>query len=411
MSASVDLRHLRGGGERRMLSLRRGQTLFQEGERNDELYVIVKGEVALLRNMPLDDDAPALVAGPGEVVGEIGVFAETEQPFTASVVEDAVVWALPAEAALDLATRNARFGHALLQQLSRRVNLLARGRRGDERDATPAPADPPADSHPPSEMLGSPDALAPSPAAQSDPQPSDETATTGPDDRTIYRKAVNCPICSRKFDALNVRDKYVRVRRRDSDLCEHYEGVNPVYYAVYVCPNCYYAAYSDDFDEPTDREMASIRDALREAQAKVGSVDFHRRRDSRAAALSYELALISYGKRRVSPRKLAGIHHRLAWIARWDGDEARERTCLEAAVQGYATTYEHGDVDGPRSEIMLAYLLGDLSLRLGRLEDATRWLGRAMYHPDIGRFRRLQEMVRDEIDVVRQEKARRSGAP
>ena len=52
---------------------------------------------------------------------------------------------------------------------------------------------------------------------------------------------------STRFTALNVRPDVAKVKVRESDFHEVYEGANPSWYLVYVCPVCLFAAYPDDF--------------------------------------------------------------------------------------------------------------------------------------------------------------------
>ncbi len=56
----------------RVFSLPAGATLFREGEREDEIFVISSGHVRLSMNVPQRGDVPFLTAGPGDLVGWSG---------------------------------------------------------------------------------------------------------------------------------------------------------------------------------------------------------------------------------------------------------------------------------------------------------------------------------------------------
>jgi CRP/FNR family cyclic AMP-dependent transcriptional regulator len=64
--------------------LSRGQTLFNEGEVGDRLYVILEGKVKLTRAAPDGRENLLSVLGPGEMFGELSCF--DPRPRTASAV-------------------------------------------------------------------------------------------------------------------------------------------------------------------------------------------------------------------------------------------------------------------------------------------------------------------------------------
>src|SRR5439155_12364904 len=86
-------------------------------------------------------------------------------------------------------------------------------------------------------------------AAASAARPSAAHDVPPPDyDKTqLWGKVVTCPISNTRFMALNVRPEATQVKSRESDFREIVSGPNPLWYAVYACPDCGYAAYPDDF--------------------------------------------------------------------------------------------------------------------------------------------------------------------
>lgn len=51
----------------------------------------------------------------------------------------------------------------------------------------------------------------------------------------LYDTKKECIYCHEFFTTKKVRSKFIRVSKRDSDLCNHYEGVNPYYIMKYLC--------------------------------------------------------------------------------------------------------------------------------------------------------------------------------
>ena len=238
----------------------------------------------------------------------------------------------------------------------------------------------------------------PSPAAEDeagrrlevDPVEATEEAKIGP----FYQEQVACPICAEKIDAVRVRSRALRPVRRESDLRTIYKGVNPLHYAVSVCPTCWYAAYNDDWEALDDTEQATLSaDTDNRRQAALG-LTLGGERDLSMVAASYLLALRCYDFREADPRRRAGLLHRLAWTAREAGEPERERQYLEIAQQDYARAFESDDGLTDSGAVMLAYLWGDLALRLGDPKEAIRWFERtrrmeaAKARPEIVRLTR-----------------------
>lgn len=68
------------------LRVSRGATLFSEGETADGVYVIVSGRMGVL---PPGRSSPTRVLGPGELLGEYGMAANTGRTATVRAEEDA----------------------------------------------------------------------------------------------------------------------------------------------------------------------------------------------------------------------------------------------------------------------------------------------------------------------------------
>ena len=64
-----------------------GQVLFTEGETADGGYVVQRGSFSLKTARSTDD----IVAGPGTLLGETALIAETKRPATARSREDSIV--------------------------------------------------------------------------------------------------------------------------------------------------------------------------------------------------------------------------------------------------------------------------------------------------------------------------------
>ena len=80
-----------------------------------------------------------------------------------------------------------------------------------------------------------------------------------------------------------------------------------------------------------------------------------------------------YAQRRPNERRHAVLLHRRAWLARAAGDVDVELDWLGRARDAYQAAYERDpEVDDDKA-LRAAYLIGDLTLRLGDPLASSRW--------------------------------------
>ena len=72
-------------------TLRRGETLFDEGDPGDRLYIVTEGKVKLGHTAPDGRENLLAILGPGEVLGELTLFALGARSTTATAVSPATL--------------------------------------------------------------------------------------------------------------------------------------------------------------------------------------------------------------------------------------------------------------------------------------------------------------------------------
>src|SRR5271157_2876188 len=65
----------------------------------------------------------------------------------------------------------------------------------------------------------------------------------------IWMKEVQCKACDAKFKTPRVKSSSLKVKSMESDFHKIYDNLDPLLYAVTVCPECNYAARDEDFDK------------------------------------------------------------------------------------------------------------------------------------------------------------------
>lgn len=110
------------GSER---AFERGEIIFHEGEAAAALFVVLAGQVKLVRYSPKGRELLLHLANPGQTFAEAALFAGETYPATAEVVEPARVWCLARAVLLDLLRSSPELALAMLGSVSMWTRRLA----------------------------------------------------------------------------------------------------------------------------------------------------------------------------------------------------------------------------------------------------------------------------------------------
>jgi uncharacterized protein (DUF2225 family) len=410
MQRDVDLAKLQALPGRKVQHIAAGATVINQGDDPGDLYVTITGRVRLER-----DGAAIAELGPGSLFGEVALLGGVPQPYAAIADDKSITTliAVPADAVLKAIGAGGKIATGLAQTLADRAHQLAAlsvlaGPPPTEEAAPPAagglpslfgpsvPAPPPSAAPPSFEL--------PLPPWEAAKQAAATGGTAAPRVEAFWTKQMHCVLCEGRFAMQQIRDAAVEVASRESDLHEIHRGPNPLHYQVAVCPSCFYASYLEDFDRVFAAEKTNIERALADVRLKIAHVDLRGQRDERQARMSFELALVCYGQRRAPAHKLAGLYHRLAWLAREAGDAAQERGYLTYARGGYVASIEKGEATSPRQDITITYLIADLSKRIGDYAEASKWVGQTMAHSQYASAKAVAERaqaLREELRALK----------
>jgi hypothetical protein len=217
----------------------------------------------------------------------------------------------------------------------------------------------------------------------------------------IWIKEVKCPICEHNFKVYNVKSNCVRISKRDTDFMVYYDGVNPSWYFVWVCPRCYYASFKEDFLELSEKERRSLQAKSDARMALAKMADFSGERDLALALLSYEICALCYLHRKASDEKIANTYLRAAWIAREDGNWDVERKHLTSAVSFYKKAFETSyDMKMGRADIM--YLIGEIERRLDNFDEAMKFFSKVF--EDRRAKAKIVSLARDQYHLAKKQK-------
>lgn len=214
-----------------------------------------------------------------------------------------------------------------------------------------------------------------------------------------YDKHITCPVCDSNVSVKVVKSKYIRVDSRDSDFMIRYkEEPNPMFYDIWLCDNCGYAAISSKFENVSDTQRKKIKKEISNKWCNGRNYPFPYTVDT--AIELHKLALVSSIVKEDKDSEKGYLCLKLAWLCRIKGDIEEENSFIKRALELLLKAYEHEKLpviglDGPN----LMYLIGELYRRSNDNANALRWFGMVLAN----RYAtaKTKDMAREQKDLIK----------
>jgi CRP/FNR family cyclic AMP-dependent transcriptional regulator len=107
-----------------VVTLRRGDRLYDEGDIDDQLYVVIEGKVKLTRTSSDGREVLVRVQGPGDMFGELAMFDPTYRTSNASAVTDARLAAIAHDDLRNVLNDRPAIALLLLRELAQRLRVI-----------------------------------------------------------------------------------------------------------------------------------------------------------------------------------------------------------------------------------------------------------------------------------------------
>lgn len=210
---------------------------------------------------------------------------------------------------------------------------------------------------------------------------------------STYDAEITCPVCDRIFRTKKTRQKHMRITKRDPDFCPYYNGINPIFYTAYICPNCGYGALEKHFKTVTVHGKASI---LKTITPKWVKKDFSGIRDLDTAINVHKLVLLCYTVMDYPSSEIGKLCLKLAWFYRYM-DDPKEEEFLKHALKMLNKSYTDEPLEeDPKNESNILFLLGEISRLLGEYSKSVEWFGMALKSPGMAGNKQLEKLTRDQ---------------
>lgn len=185
----------------------------------------------------------------------------------------------------------------------------------------------------------------------------------------FYQANAKCLYCNHKFTSTKVRLSKVKVLQRDSDFCIHYDGPNPLFYDILICPSCGFAYYNS-YRNLSNHQREKLKDTY---ISQINVSDLTGERTLEEAIHTFKLAILT--AKIVNERKFitANLALKLAWLYRIAEDQEQEHRFLAIALNDYISMMANENIEQEDvNEDRLIYLMAELNLRLGHYVEARK---------------------------------------
>ncbi len=213
----------------------------------------------------------------------------------------------------------------------------------------------------------------------------------------LFDSEVECPVCHSRITVKRIRRSALRLVSRDTDSMPIYEDINPLFYDIWICNNCGYAAPQSSFSQPLTKVEAEL--IQHSITSKWRPKEYPPLYDANIAVERFKLALVSATVRKARPIDIAMLCLKLGWVYRTMEDAENEIKFLNQALIGLKAAYDVGPFPvAGMDESTLAFLIGDLSRRVGNYQEALQYLGRVI--TDRTAKSALKEKARDQRHMI-----------
>jgi uncharacterized protein (DUF2225 family) len=192
--------------------------------------------------------------------------------------------------------------------------------------------------------------------------------------KVFWHKTYHCGLCGTKFSALKIFDQAVRLKSRDIYLRPVYEYPNPQYFALIVCPECYYTAFDKDFGTLPETlsidTMNQLKLALKKGRETM-ELSLGETRNIKEVIDIYSLGILTYMTIR-DTYKIAQLYLKLGWFYLEEANREKAAIALSKAASYFLEAYQYGNNMAEADGIL--FFLASIQLMLNNAMEGFRWL-------------------------------------
>ena len=219
----------------------------------------------------------------------------------------------------------------------------------------------------------------------------------------IWLKTIECPLCYEEFTTENIWQNKVIVLKEYPDLGKKYQGTNPLYYSVWVCPACYYADFRGDEYFSTGRiNDEAFEDDFDILELVAEKANFREPRTFSLAVKAYKLAILCAKHKKSSLARIGTFNLRLAWLYRSLQKTNLEKKYLQYTLNYYLDAFTSEDKPdfGSLSDGGITYLMGELYRQTGDIKQAMQFFQKVLNAKEMNTEPKYLKQARLQCDLL-----------
>jgi Uncharacterized protein conserved in bacteria len=412
----TDLQKLKEMGS--MKVFKAGDYIFKQGESGDEMYIILAGRVGI--SVDSQNNTPLMISHleNGDFLGEIALMDNLPRNTSAIAETDTTVISISKYSFQALICDSASIPYriiiGLIHQINQLYHQLIQGQSYEE-PVLPEISEP----------------LQPTQTVQADhfeTQNDSDPVENGNNPKIsgygnlfleghrtynitapnaynefLINASAKCPVCSEVFAAKKQYISKLKFSSKDNDFRKHYTDFEPLWYSVWVCPNCYYANFYTEFDAIPPHKKQNILAKNQELKKQFPSFKFTEPRSVDQVFTAYYLALVTAEFCNASSIKLGKIWLQLSWLYQDVNDQEMFNTASDMALKSYYDVlYKTGENISIDQMQQCFLLLGEMYMRKGDEKEALRSFYTAIKKD--GGKEAFNQLAENRIHDIRKEK-------
>jgi uncharacterized protein (DUF2225 family) len=233
----------------------------------------------------------------------------------------------------------------------------------------------------------------------------------------IFDKTFACPVCDKEFKSKQIKSGKVKLLTLDTDLRPIYQYMDPLKYDAIVCPKCGFAALNRFFKYVTQAQAGLVKKNISAAFRGIKESENIFSYDD--AIVRHKLALVNAIVKKAKTSERAYTCLKTAWVIRGKSENLPKDTqdykkliedmnqeeldFISKAYLGFDEAF--GKETFPMcgmDEITITLLMADLSRRIGKFDEASRWISKVLISREANE--RIKQKAREIKDMIRDQK-------
>ncbi|MCL2539226.1 MAG: DUF2225 domain-containing protein [Oscillospiraceae bacterium] len=325
-----------------------GAVILKEGPASPKIMaVVLQGSVGVFRYYGMKNQKQERVLTQGNIYGEFSLFLGRAPEHTLVALTDSAVMLVDRDGLQDFFAKQPALAVNVVEELCKKLTNPALGEGEDSSEGQ----------------------------IKSSLFPEGHGSYTLPLTNTaslIFPTKTTCPNCGFVFDTLTVFESRLKRDRTDPDQRIRYKEIEPMYYEIITCPNCFLSASSGKFDETDKSAAEQIMQAVGQYILEI-SIQTGVDRDSFTVFAGYYLAILCapyiYDNHQLIT---ASLWLKLSRMYQDVEDSQMFLYSTQKALEEYVYCYERLRINDKQSQ-QVCFMIGEMYMRLDDYNKARQY--------------------------------------